>query len=185
MDRRGLERLVETQRRQHAAQSPREHRLPRTRRADEQQVMAARRGNLRAPGGPAAGRGRPQGPAPRFTGAAAAVGCGTLAQEGSFNARDGVDETAHRQHAKSRDNRGLAGIGRRQEKTLQAVASRRDRDRQDAAGRMNRAVERELADEHQVGELYVARRRRTPRECRARSAGRTMRRPCAHPPARG
>ena len=99
MDGRRLERLVEAQRRQHAAQSPREHRLPRTRRADEQEVVAARRGNLQRPAGQelaADVRKVQRRPLP----VAAAAGGGTLAREGSCKRADGIHETAHGQHAK-------------------------------------------------------------------------------------
>ena len=64
-------------------------------------------------------------------------------------------------------------LARGQQHAGDAVAPRGRRNRQHAARRLNRAVERQLAEHDDVGDRRGARRCPAPRGCRAQSAGRT------------
>ena len=156
VDHRRLERLVEGERRQDAGQAAREHRLARAGRADEEQVVAARGGDLER--------------APRHL---LPAHVGEVARAGG---RAGVDGAAARGTARRRRSPSLAAQQRDElaevgaprgprsrprrpprprsrggtTSAAHAARARPRRDGQHAAHGPQRAVERELAHEQRV-----------------------------------
>ena len=61
-----------------------------------------------------------------------------------------LGQTAHAVQVQALHGRGLALVVFRQQQAAIAVAARRRRDRQDAARRLNRAVERQRADQQEI-----------------------------------
>ena len=158
-----LERLVERQRRQDPRQPPRQHRLARAGRADEQQVMSAGRGDLERAARPA--------PAPdvREVGMPAPVARPAGDVRGLRDARwsrlvqhtDASRKRVDGQHVAGRTNDGWlpARSAAGKQDAARAIAPRGDRNRQHAARGLDRAVERQLADQHEIVHLPAARRR--------------------------
>ena len=161
---RRLQRLVERQRRQDPRQAPREHRLARAGRPDEQQVVAAggrdleraARDLLPAHVGQVRRLGalpvRPRRRRPRRAGASRALAAQERDQLGSGSAGACTVVAA--------DDRGLGRVVARHEQPPDAAAARPGGDRQHAAHRPQRAVERQLADEQRAVERGRDRRRR-------------------------
>src|SRR4051812_45402915 len=65
---------------------------------------------------------------------------------------DGVGQRRHPDDLEPGDDRRFAGVSRRQQQSGQAVAPRRHRDGQHAARHVYRSVERQLAEQHEVGD---------------------------------
>ena len=151
---RHLERFVEGQRRQNSRQPPRHHRLAGARRTDEQQVVSAGRGDLeRAARQELAahigeiGRAARRCTQRRWATGRAARAAGIVQRlDRVGERRDGVDVQA-------RHDRGFAGVRRREQNRREAFALRRRGDRQHAARRMDRPVERQLAEQDAVGDF--------------------------------
>ena len=163
MDGRGFDRFLERQRRQDARQPPRQHRLAGAGRPDHQQVVAAGGGDFER-----AARKRlavkigeircwqvpevPGVPRCRRCRGAAGHSCVRLIQR--------VDRFASSvrtgQQAQARDDRGFGEVVVRQQQRAGAVAARLGGDRQHAARRLNRSVERQLADVDDAGEVACA-----------------------------
>ena len=64
-----------------------------------------------------------------------------------------IDQRRHRKHGEAADNRRLTGIRRRQQDAREPFAPRRRRDRQDTARGVDRPVQRELAQQHEIGDV--------------------------------
>jgi hypothetical protein len=145
VDGRDLERLVEAERRQDAGQAPRQHGLAGARRADEQQVMAAGRGDLeRAPGrGLAADVGEVE---PVVSGRRGGRGGARPRLGGLLQAGHRVGERADGHDVQRIDDRRLAGVRLGQQHGGHALAAQPDGHREHAARRQDLAVERQLAD---------------------------------------
>ena len=151
VDGRGLERLFGRERGKDPRQPPGEHRLARARRSREQQVVASGGGNLqRAPGESLTAHvgevrhhadGRDQG-----------RGRGRLRPIGASGEVDRFGQRADRIDPNAGDERRLGGVFRRHDRRAQAAGARGEHHRKDARDRPHRAVERELADEEQVGQ---------------------------------
>jgi len=144
VDARDGQRLGRLQRRQHARQPAREHRLARTGGADQQQMVAARRGDLeRAAGhGLAADVGEVLARLARVLGRRRRGG----RQLGAAQPRCRFLEPRHRVHREPLDQRRLGGGVRRAEQRLRARAPRRLGEAERAAHAAQAPVERQLAD---------------------------------------
>ena len=66
---------------------------------------------------------------------------------------DGFDERRHGHDVDAFDNRGFGGVGCRQQQPGETIAARGDGDGQHAARRLNRSVERQLAEQNEVGDV--------------------------------
>ena len=66
---------------------------------------------------------------------------------------DGAGERIDRNDVQPRDDRRLAGVRRGQKNSGDAVAPGRRRNRQDPPGRVDRSVERELAEQHEIDDV--------------------------------
>jgi hypothetical protein len=146
----GFQRLVERQRWQNPGHPARHHRLAGPWCADEQQIVTAGRRDLeRAPGEQLSANVRQ---------VQRAVPC-----RGRRRYRSGrhhgsrlverahrVDKRRHREHVESGDDRRFAGVRRRQEDAGEPVTPGGSGDGQNTAGAVNRAVERQLAEQHQI-----------------------------------
>ena len=118
-----LERLVEGQRRQDARHAPRHHRLAGAGRTDEQQVVAAGRGDFeRAARQQLSAHVRQIRRSRRAQDGGRPGGATTAPSHGSFSARtaSASDDTANT--SRPDDDRRFAGVGRRQQNAGQAVA---------------------------------------------------------------
>ena len=137
VDRRHLERFVERQRRQNARQPARQHRLARAGRADEQQVVAAGRGDLERP---------PRQRLPAHVGqvdvavrarrhVAAGSAAGPARRALGCSARTASASDAHGQHAQAGDDGGFRCVARGSSSARVPSRRGRDGDRQHAARR--------------------------------------------------
>ena len=149
-----LERLLGRERRQDRRQPPRQHRLSRAGRPDENDVVAARRSDLQRPLGMslslhvgeilAVTRPGERGVLPR---------CGTGRRD-LRHAVQAVDHLAQRLRAEHLDalhHGRLGGVVRRQHDPPQPGVAGTDRQRQHAPHGLERPVERQLPDEHRIG----------------------------------
>ena len=149
--------------RKDARQPPRHHRLAAARRADQQDVVAAGRGDLERALGHALpddvgevgfgigvrrrAMGRPEG---RHYGSCRRAGrrpALVLQASPAIQRLHSLDERIDRQHLQTLDDGRLRCIRARQQNRHLALAPRGDRHRQHAANRLNRSVERQLAEQ--------------------------------------
>ena len=146
-----------------------------------------RRPRSRARAAPAADRARPR---DRRPSAPATGGGGDRRRDapivGSFERADGLGQRRRpRRHVEPDTMAASPAFAAGSRMRRDAVAPRGRRDRQHAARRLDRSVERQLAEHDESAIGRAARRCPARRGCRARSAGRTTRRPCGRPPAPG
>ena len=154
MDLRRLEGLLARQRREDRRQTPRQHRLARTRGADHQHVVASGRSDLQRPLdvglpldiGEILGIVHPRG--------VERILCGRKGRRDRPFAVQVGDDLAERggaHHLDPLDHGRLGGILRREDQPPQPFAPRRNSQRKHPAHGSQRAVERQLADEHRIG----------------------------------
>ena len=98
---------------------------------------------------------------------------------------DRLRQRARDAHVEAIDDAGFGRVVRRQQQALQPEAPRGDGNRQHAADAVDRAVERQLAEDDGVVDGAAGHAGRMSPAGRARSAGRTTTPPCARRPARG
>ena len=152
MHRGHLERLVEGERRQDSRHAPGHHRFAGAGRTDEQQVVTAGRGDFeRAPreqlSADVGEIGDCRGPRRRR------VDRRRRQTRRIVEGAHGLGERRDRKDVQPRDDRRFAGVGCRQQHAGEAVAPGGDRDRQDPARGVDRSVERQLAEQHEIGDM--------------------------------
>ena len=140
---RGLERLVERQRRKDPGEPPRHHRLARARRTDQQQVVSAGRGDFERAAGerlPAdVGEVRPRSRRAASLGAGSGAGSAATKASGSLSAATASVSESDRKQSQARRRpqlRRRCGEGR--SRPAIPIAPRRRRDRQHPARRLDR-----------------------------------------------
>ena len=149
-----LERLLEARRRQDARQPPRQHRLAGAGRADHQQVVAARRGDLEGALGVllTADVGQIRSVGPRLV----RIGdrrAGRLRRPAPVEQIREPRERRDRAHLDSLHERRLGRVGLRNEQAAVSRAAGTERGGQRAAHRAQLAAQRQLADQGAVLEL--------------------------------
>ena len=149
-----LDRLRQGERRQEAGEAPGEHRLAGARGADEEEVVAARRGDLQGSlGGLLAAHLREVGD---VVGDVRGEGRWGDRRESSF-AEDVPDRLGEAAEADDRDGAqggGLGGVGGGEEDLADSQALAEVRDRQAAADRADGSIQAQLAAEEPAGEGF-------------------------------
>ena len=187
LDARDLDRLVGVERRQDRRQPAREHRLAGARRALQEQVVAARRGDLERRGSARCGRARRRG---RRSGSRGVRPARPGTPGGSRVAAQRRDELLQRLDAERPRCPAPARPRARRERGTHEPRAARARRAPSATASAPRtgahlAGQRQLADDRAAPRPPPARAGRTRRAARPRAAGRTPGRPCAGRPARG
>ena len=144
-----FERFVERERRKNPRHPSRHHRLAGTRRSNQQQVMPARTGNLDGPS-------RQEltvdvGKVQRMALEKGGRHCDRC-RHGVVQRADGFDQGPDREDVEPANNRRLAGIGARQKNAGESLTPCRGRDGQHAPRGLDGAVERDLANDDDVGD---------------------------------
>ena len=149
-----LERLLEARRRQDARQPPREHRLAGAGRADHQQVVAPRRGDLEGALGVllTADVGKIRAVGPRL-GRIGNRRAGRLRRPAPVEQIREPRERRDRAHLDSLHQRRLGRVGLRNEQAAVSRAAGAERGGQRAAHRAELAAQRQLTDQGAVLEL--------------------------------